>query len=101
MAELLVGGVLFLTALMVLGIIGFVFSLVFSLVLLPLKLPGFMLRGVAALLLLPILLVVGLVGVLVFGAGMIACLVPALPLLLIGLGVWWLVKRRQPAAPAH
>jgi hypothetical protein len=33
---------------------------------------------------------------------MIAFLVPALPLVLLGLGIWWLVKRRQqPAAPVH
>ena len=102
MAELVVGGALLLAALVFLGVIWFVVSLVFSLVLLPFKLFGFLLKGVAALLLLPFLLVLGLVGILVFGAGMIAFLMPAFPLVLIGLGIWWLVKRRQqPAAPAH
>ena len=102
MAELVVGGALLLAALVCLGVIWFVASLVFSLVLLPFKLIGFLLKGVAALLFLPVLLVLGLVGILVFGAGMIALLVPALPLLLLGLGIWWLVKRRQqPAAPVH
>ena len=102
MAELLVGGVLLLVALMVLGVIGFVFSLVFSLVLLPFKLLGFLFKGLAGLVLLPVLLVLGLVGALVFSAGLIALLAPCLPLVLIGLGIWWLVKRReQPAASAR
>jgi hypothetical protein len=33
---------------------------------------------------------------------MIALFAPAVPLLLLGLGIWWLVKRgRQPAATTH
>ncbi len=102
MVELVVGGVLLLVALMVLGVVGFVFSLVFSLILLPLQLLGFLFRGLAGLLLLPVLMILGLVGFLVFGAGMIALLVPCLPLLLLGLGIWWLVRRGQhKAASAH
>jgi len=101
-AELVVGGVLLFGALVFLGVIGFVISLVFSLVLLPFKLFGFLLKGVFALLLLPFMLVLGLVVALVFGAGMIAFLAPLLPLVLLALGIGWLVKRRQPpAAPAH
>jgi hypothetical protein len=100
--ELLVGGVLLVAALVVFGVIGFVFSLVFSLLVLPFKLIGFLFKGMAALLLVPALLVLGLVGMLVLGAGMIALLLPAVPLVLIGLGIWWLVRRRQqPAAPVH
>jgi hypothetical protein len=95
---LVVGGALLLAALLIVGVVGFVFSLVFSLVLLPLKLFGFLLRGVAAIVLLPVMFVLGLVCFLVFGAGMIAVLVPVLPLLLIGLAIWWLTKRRHPAA---
>jgi hypothetical protein len=101
-AELVVGGALLFAALVFLGVIGFVVSLVFTLVLLPFNLLGFLLKGVFALLLLPFMLVLGLVVALVFGAGMIAFLAPALPLVLLGFGIWWLVKRRQqPAAPAH
>jgi hypothetical protein len=99
--ELVVGGALLFGALVLLGVIGFLISLVFSLVLLPFKLFGFLLKGAAVLLLVPFLLVAGLVGMVVLSAGMIAFLVPALPLVLLGLGIWWLVKRRQPAAPAH
>jgi hypothetical protein len=95
---LVLGGALLLAALFLVGVIGFVFSLVFSLVLLPLKLLGFLFRGVAALLFLPVMFVLGLVCFIVFGAGMIAVMVPVLPLILIGFGIWWLTKRRHPAA---
>jgi len=100
--ELVVGGALLLAALLFLGVIGFVISLVFSLFVLPFKLLGFLVKGAFALLLIPCLMVLGFVCLLVFGAGMIAMLVPALPLVLIGVCVWWLVKRRdRPAAQAH
>ncbi len=74
MAELVVGGAIALAALVFIGVIWAVVSLVFSLVLLPLKLLGFLFKGVAALLLVPFMLVLGLVGVLVFGAGMLVFL---------------------------
>ena len=99
MAELAVAGALALAALIFLGLIWAVVSMVFSLVLLPFKLLGFVFKGVAALLLLPFMLVFGLVGFLLFGAGILVLLLPALPLVLLALGIWWLAKRRaQPAA---
>ncbi len=101
MAELVVGGALVFAALMLLGVTWTVVSLVFWLVLIPFKLLGFLFKGVAALLLLPFLLVLGLVGVLAFGAGVIVFLLPAFPLVLIGVGIWWLMRRRHsPAATA-
>jgi hypothetical protein len=100
--ELVVGGALLLAALMFLGVFGFVVSIFFTIFVLPFKLMGLLFKGFAALLLLPVLLVQGFVGLLVFGAGMIALFAPAVPLLLLGLGIWWLVKRgRQPAATTH
>ena len=102
MAELLVGGMLVVASLVILGLIVSMISFVVWLVLLPFKLLGFLFQGVAALLLLPFLLVLGFVGVLAFGVGLIAFLLPAMPLVLLALGIWWLVKRRQgPAAAAH
>lgn len=101
MAELVVGGALVLAAVVALGVLWTVFSLFFWLVLLPFKLLGFLFKGLAILLLVPILLVLGLVGFLVLGAGMIAFLAPVFPFVLLGLGIWWLMKRRhQPAATA-
>ena len=99
MAELVVGGAVALAAVIFLGVIWAVVSLVFSLVLLPFKLLGFLFKGVAALLLVPFMLVLGLVGFLALGAGILVLLVPAFPLVLLALGIWWLVRRReQPVA---
>lgn len=100
MVELVVGGALVFAALLALGVIWAVISLVFTLLVLPFKLLGWLFHGVAALLLFPFLLVLGLVGVLVFGAGMLVFLLPAFPLVLLGLGIWWLTRRRRTGAPA-
>ena len=99
MVELVVVGALVFAALLAVGVIWAVISLVFTLLVLPFKLLGWLFHGVAALLLFPFLLVLGLVGVLVFGAGMLVFLLPAFPLVLLGLGIWWLMRRRRtPAA---
>jgi hypothetical protein len=98
--ELVVGGALVFAALVALGVIWAVVSLVFTLVVIPFKLLGWLFHGVAALLLFPFLLVLGLVGVLVFGAGMLLFLLPAFPLVLLGLGIWWLMRRRRTGATA-
>ena len=95
MIELLVGGALVFAALVVLGVLWVVVSLVFTLVILPFKLLEFLFHGAAALLLVPFFILLGLIGLFVFGAGMVALLVPAMPLVLLGLGIWWLMKRRQ------
>lgn len=98
MIELVVLGALAFVALMVLGILGTVFSLFFTLVVLPFKLIGFLLKGVLAVVFLgPVLLVLGFVGLFVLGAGLIALLTPLLPFALLGLGIWWLLKRRNQA----
>jgi hypothetical protein len=98
--ELVVGGALVFAALLALGVIWAVVSLVFTLLVLPFKLLGWLFHGVAALLLFPFLLVLGLVGLLVFGAGMLVFLLPAFPLVLLGLGIWWLMRRRRSASHA-
>ena len=99
MIELVVGGAILLAVLVFLGVIGAVLSLVFTLVLLPFKLIGFLFKSAVALVLLvPFLLVLGIVGVLALGAGLIALFLPLLPFALLGLGIWWLMKRRQQAA---
>ena len=103
MAELLVGGMLLVASLVILGVIVSMLSFVFWLVLLPFKLLAFLFQGLAALLLLPFLLMLGFVGLLVFGVGLVAFLLPALPLVLLALGIWWLMKRRGDpvAAPTR
>lgn len=85
--------VVFLTALIVLGlVVGLVGALVSSLVglvLLPFHLISLVFRGLGALLALPFLLLFGFIGLLIFGAGVVALLLPALPLIaLVWLAIW-------------
>jgi hypothetical protein len=97
--ELLVIGLLGVVVLAVFGVFWAVGSLICWILFLPFKLLGLIFRGFAFLLALPFLLLAGFFGVMLFGAGMLLFLVPALPLVLIALGVWWLMRRRShPAA---
>jgi len=95
MLELVVLGVLGMAALLVFGVLAAVAAFVWWIVVLPFKLLGLVFRGAAVLLALPFLLVAGFIGLLVFGAGVLAFMMPALPLVLLILGVVWLVRRRS------
>jgi hypothetical protein len=98
--ELLVLGVLALVVLTVFGVLGAVFSLLGWLLVLPFKLIGLVFKGLGLLLVAPFLLLAGVIGVTVFGAGMLIFLAPAIPLILLALLVVWLV-RRGSRHPAH
>ena len=101
MLELVVLGALAVAALIVFGVLGALVALFWWIVLLPFKLLGLVFRGAAVLLALPFLLLAGFIGLLVFGAGLVAFLLPALPLVLLIVGVVWLVRRgSRRAAPA-
>ena len=68
------------------------------LVALPFTLLKWTFQLLAALFALPFLLVFGLLGVVVFGAGaLVLFLLPALPFIFIAWVVWALMKRRHPA----
>ena len=95
MLELVVLGVLGMAALLVFGVLGAIAAFVWWIVVLPFKLLGLVFRGAAVLLALPFLLIAGFIGLLVFGAGVLAFMMPALPLVLLILGVVWLVRRRS------
>ena len=98
MFELLVVGlVATVIGVAVLGLLGAVVALVCWLFVLPFKLLGLAFRGLAFLFALPFLLIVGLVGALVFGAGALMFIFPALPILLLAGFIWWLATRRRPA----
>ena len=103
MFELMVLGALAIAAMAVLGVLGAVASLVCWVFFLPFKLLGLVFRSFAFLLALPFLLIAGLIGVAVFGVGIFLFLFPAIPLVLILLGIWWLARRRPghptPASP--
>jgi hypothetical protein len=92
--------------LVVLAAVGAMFGLValiFWVVLLPFRLLGFAFRALGALLFLPLFLVLGLgIGVMVGLPLLFAVLVPALPVVLLVAGIWWLVRRGMPpAAPVR
>ena len=98
MIGLVVMGAVGLALFIAFGILGTVLSLVFSLVLLPFKLLGLAFRAVAFLVALPVILLLLIGGGLVFGTGVLLFLTPLFPLALIGLGVWWLLKRGKHTA---
>ena len=98
--ELLVLGALALAAFIVFAILAWVFGLVVWLVFLPFRILGWMFKAVTFLLAIPFLAIFGLVALLVFGAGMLMFLLPVLPLALLALGAWWLVRRSQRSAAA-
>jgi hypothetical protein len=104
MFELLALGVLLAGGLFVIGLVGAVLKLVFLVILLPLRLLGFFLKLVLGLALLPIVAVFGLVALaFVVIGGLLAVIVPLLPLILGGLLVVslvkWLAKPRPVAMP--
>ena len=101
MFELMAFGSLLLVGIAVLGVLCAVASLVCWVLFLPFKLLWFVFRGFALLLALPFLLVAGLMGALIFGAGVLIFFLPALPIAAIALGIWWLMRRRaSPTAHA-
>lgn len=99
MTGLFAGGVLAVLAVVFFGVVMGLISLVFSLILLPFKLLGFVFRSIASLLLLPLLIIPAIVVAIAFGLGFFALVVPALPIILIALAVWWLMRRRDRPAP--
>ena len=84
----------------VLGLLASVVALVFWVFCLPFRIRGWVFRGFAGLLALPFMLVFAILGAAIFGAGVIALFVPALPFVLLAAGIWWLINRRHPARPA-
>jgi hypothetical protein len=93
-------------ALVVLAVVSALFgiaALLFWIVLLPFRLLGFAFKALGALLFLPVVLVVGLVAVAVVGVPLLlVALLPAIPLALLVVGIWWLAKRGvRSASPAR
>jgi hypothetical protein len=93
--EILVLGVLALTAVFFFTVLTSVLGMVLWAIFLPFKILGWMLKGAALLLAIPFIAVFGLVAFLVLGAGMLVFFVPFLPFVLIALGAWWLVGRKR------
>jgi hypothetical protein len=96
--ELLVLGSLAFAAFVVLSVVASVFGLVMWLVALPFRILGWVFSGALMLLAVPFVLVFAVLGVVIFGAGLLFFLLPALPIVLLAWGAWWLVKRNQRSA---
>jgi hypothetical protein len=86
----------------VLGAVLGLASLLVWFVMLPFRLLGFVFKALGALLFLPLFLLLGLVICAVVGLPLLLALLPALPIALLVLAVWWLARRgAHPAAPAR
>lgn len=97
MVELLVFAALAFTALLVVGVLMSVFSVMGFVLWLPFKLLGWGLKLLGMLIALPFLLIACVIGgfAVLLGAGVLV--LPFLPLLLIGGLVWLLFRPRRPA----
>jgi hypothetical protein len=93
MFELLAIGLVMGSILLVVGMVGALLKLLFWLVFLPLRLVGVFLKVALGLLFLPILAFGGLIALVGFG---IAVLAPLLPIVVLGLIIWGVVKLVSP-----
>jgi hypothetical protein len=98
MEGLLLLGVLSVVALVFLGLFWAVASLICSALFLPFKLLGLVFKGFALLLTLPFLLLAAILAAAVFGVGVFAFLLPALPFVLLVLAIVWLARRGRSSA---
>ncbi len=95
--ELLVLVALGFTALVVLGVLASVASMLWFVIALPFTLLRWTFKLLALLFALPFLIVFGVLGLVIFGGGaLLLFLLPALPFIAIGAIVWALVRRRRP-----
>jgi hypothetical protein len=100
--DLIVLAGLAFTALIVVGVLISVFSVVGWFLWLPFKIIGWMLRGVGLLIAFPFILIACLLGGfgLLLGAGVLV--LPLAPLAVLGVILWWLFHRRgQPPSQAR
>lgn len=97
MLELFVVAGLAFAALIVIGVLISVFSVVGWFLWLPFKIIGWALRAVGLLIALPFILIAVLLGGfgMLLGAGVL--MFPLVPLFAIGAFIWWLLHKRGPA----
>jgi hypothetical protein len=97
--EMIVLAALAFAAFVVVGALAGAISVAFWILLLPLRVLGWALRGVGLLLALPLMLLFGSVGLMIFGFGALMFLVPVLPFALIAYLVWR-ATHKNPGASA-
>ena len=98
MVEFLILASLALAVIVVFGVVASVFGLVLWLIFLPFRIMGWIFKGFALLLAVPFVAVFGVIAFLVFGAGMLVFLFPLLPIALLAVLAWWLVRRNRQSA---
>ena len=100
MVELVVLAALAFTAMIVIGVLLSVFSMVGWFLWLPFKIVGWMLKLVGLVFALPFILLGCILGGfgLLLGAGVL--FLPLFPLILAAAFVWWLVRSRGTSAPS-
>ena len=97
--ELLVIGIVVVTLLAVFGLAAALISFVVWLVLLPLQLMAILFKLLGFLIALPFLVIGGLIAIAAVSFGAMFLFLPLMPLILVGLGLFWLLRRRPPAQP--
>jgi hypothetical protein len=97
--ELLVIGVVVVALLAAFGLAAALISFVVWLVLLPLQLMAILFKLLGFLIALPFLVIGGLIAIAAVSFGAMFLFLPFMPLILVGLGLFWLLRRRSPARP--
>ena len=97
MFELIVFAGLTFAALIVVGVLISVFSVVGWFLWLPFKIIGWFLRGIGLLIALPFILLACMLGGFGMLLGASVLFFPLLPLAVVGAVLWWLFHRRGPS----
>lgn len=101
MFGLLSVAILLAVGIAVLGVFWAIAALVCWLFVLPFKLLALVFKGLALLMLAPLLLAVAAGAALLFGAGLLAFLAPAIPFVLLVAAIVWLARRAHRPAVAR
>lgn len=101
MIEGLIFGTIALVFAAVIGLLGAVISCAFWLLALPFKLLALTFKGIGLLLALPFIILFGILGVVLGGFGFVLLFIPMVPLLLIAMFFWWLIKGASRPATGH
>jgi len=98
--ELLVIGVVVVALLAVFGLAAALISFVVWLVLLPLQILALVFKFAGFLIALPFIALAGILAIAAISLGAMFLFLPFLPLILLGLGLLWLIRRSgRPRAP--
>ncbi len=98
MLTLLALGAALFVLVAVFGLLASLVAFVFWILFLPFRILGWVFKAVAGVLALPFVVLFAVLGAIVFAAGFMVFFIPFFPFALLAVGIWWLLKRRGPAA---